>query len=79
MKKAARTFVRAAAFLINSRDQYMPPMSGPPAGAAGAGGSFLSATSDSVVRIIDATEAAFSRAERATLVGSTMPSLTMSQ
>lgn len=53
-------------------DQYMPPMS-PPAGAAGAGGSGRSATRLSVVSTISATEVAFSRAERVTLVGSTMP------
>ena len=50
-----------------------------PAGAAGAGaGSFLSATSDSVVSTIAATEAAFCRAERVTLVGSTIPAAIMS-
>ena len=50
----------------------MPPMPGSPIAGAGAGGSFLSDTKDSVVRTILATEAAFSRAERVTLVGSTI-------
>ena len=45
----------------------------------GAGGSGLSATQASVVsRMLD-TEEAFSRAERVTLVGSTMPEAIMSQ
>ena len=55
----------------------MPPMSG--AAGAGAGGSGLSATRDSVVRTMELTEAAFSRAERVTLAGSMMPAETMSQ
>ncbi len=56
--------------------QYMPPMSG----AAGIGGFFsgMSATRLSVVRTIEATDAAFSSALRQTLVGSTMPSLIIS-
>ena len=58
--------------------QYMPPMSGA-VGAAGAGGSGLSVTRLSVVSSTPATEAAFSRAERVTLVGSTMPAEIMSQ
>ena len=47
-------------------------MPGSPIAGAGAGDSFLSDTKDSVVRTILATEAAFSRAERVTLVGSTI-------
>ena len=58
--------------------QHMPPMSGL-AGAIGAGGWGLSATSASVVSRVLAMEAAFSRAERDTLVGSTMPAGIMSQ
>ena len=58
--------------LLKLLNQYMPPMS-PPAGVAGAGGSGRSATRLSVVRTIAATLEAFSRAERVTLVGSTMP------
>lgn len=47
----------------------MPPM--PPAGMAGAGCSdFFSARTHSVVRNIEAIEAAFSRATRDTFVGS---------
>ena len=57
--------------------QYIP-MSGAGA-AAGAGGSGLSATRDSVVSSTEATELAFSSAERVTLVGSTMPEAIMSQ
>ena len=60
-----------------SADQYIPPMSG--AAGAGAGGSGLSATRDSVVSTIELTEAAFSRALRVTLAGSMMPEDTMSQ
>lgn len=56
--------------------QYMPPMS-PPAGMAGSF-SGMSATRLSVVRTMEATEAAFSMALRQTLVGSTMPSSIMS-
>jgi hypothetical protein len=60
-------------------DQYMPPMSPMPGAAAGAGGSGLSATRDSVVSTMPLTEAAFSRAQRVTLAGSTMPLAIMSQ
>ena len=50
------------------------------AGAAGgAGGWGLSATRLSVVSRMADTEAAFSRAERVTLVGSTIPAAIMSQ
>lgn len=53
----------------------MPPMSGmPPAGLS----STSSATMQSVVSIRPATEAAFCRAERVTLVGSSTPISTMS-
>ena len=57
--------------------ESMPPMSG--AAGAGAGGSGLSATRDSVVSTMAETEAAFSRALRVTLAGSMMPEDTMSQ
>ena len=49
------------------------------AAAASAAGSGLSTTRDSVVRTQEAMEAAFSREERVTLVGSTMPQAIMSQ
>ena len=60
----------------------MPPIP-PPAMAAlaaaeAAGSSGSSATRLSVVRTMDATLAAFSNAERVTLVGSTIPALIMS-
>ena len=57
-------------------NQYMPPLSG----LAGFGGFFsgISATRLSVVSTMEATEAAFSRALRQTLVGSTMPKSIMS-
>ena len=60
-------------------NQYMPPMSPMPGAGAGAGGSGLSATRDSVVSTMPLTEAAFSRAQRVTLAGSTMPEAIMSQ
>ena len=51
----------------------MPPIPGaPPAGIAGSGAG-ISATTLSVVRIIEATLAAFCNAERVTFVGSTIP------
>ena len=53
----------------------MPPMSMPPPAGAGAGGSGLSATRDSVVSTMAATEAAFSRAERVTLEEEFYPSV----
>ena len=62
-----------------ARYQYMPPMSPMPGAAAGAGGSGLSATRDSVVSTMPDTLAAFSRALRVTLAGSTMPLAIMSQ
>ena len=55
----------------------MPPTSGVAGG--GAGGSGLSATRDSVVRTMEATLAAFSRALRVTLAGSTIPEEIISQ
>ncbi len=55
----------------------IPPM--PPAGIAGAGtSSLISATADSVVRKVDATEVAFCRALLVTLTGSRMPADTIS-
>ena len=57
-------------------NQYIPPACAAAAAAAAfaaAASSFLSATRLSVVSTIAATEAAFSSAERVTLVGSTMP------
>ena len=75
-KKAA---AKATAFFdYRIVDQYIPSMP-PPAGAMGAGGSGMSATSDSVVRRVAATEAAFWRAVLVTLVGSRMPFCTRSQ
>lgn len=55
----------------------MPFMPAPAAGIAGAG-SFFSASTHSVVRNIEAIEAAFSRATRATLVGSRIPASSIS-
>ena len=46
---------------------------------AGAGGSGLSATRDSVVSTMPETEAAFFRALRVTLAGSTMPAAVMKE
>ena len=57
----------------------MPPPWAAAAMAASALGSGLSATRDSVVRTQEAMDAAFSRAVRVTLVGSTMPDGIMSQ
>lgn len=57
---------------VPSADYIMPPIPGFMAGAAGAG-SGLSAMTHSVVRNIPATEAAFCRATRVTLVGSMTP------
>ncbi len=54
----------------------MPSM--PPAGAGGAGGVGMSVTMDSVVKRVEATEAAFCNTERVTFVGSIMPLLTIS-
>ena len=51
--------------------QYIPPMPPmPPSAGAAVLGSGLSATHASVVRTVDAMDAAFCRAERVTLVGS---------
>ena len=62
----------ARAFFFWFGHQYMPPIPGLGA-AAGATGSGLSATNASVVRIMEATDAAFCNALRETLAGSTMP------
>ncbi len=59
-------------------NQYIPPMPGFAAGAAGATGSFLSATTLSVVSTMEATDAAFSSAERVTFAGSTIPAANIS-
>ena len=53
------------------------PIDGSIAGAAGAAGSGLSATTASVVNNNAATEAAFCNAERVTFVGSTIPASSM--
>lgn len=79
-KKGSR-LRKAASDVVRLWDQYMPPIPPPmppPAGAAGVSSGMLT-TSASVVRTVAATDAAFWRAERATLVGSTMPFSTMSQ
>ena len=65
-------------YFVLLADQYIPPMPMSPPAGAGAGGSGLSATRDSVVSTMAATLAAFSRAERVTLAGSTMPAAIMS-
>ena len=57
---------------VASADYIMPPIPGFIAGAAGAG-SGLSASTHSVVRNMPATDAAFCRATRVTLVGSMTP------
>ena len=54
------------------RDYIMPPMPGAPMGISGLS-SFLSQMTHSVVRNMPATEAAFSRATRVTLAGSSTP------
>ena len=53
----------------------MPPIPGAPMGAGFS--SFFSTRTHSVVRNMDATDAAFSRATRDTLVGSMMPAANM--
>ena len=53
-------------------DYIMPPMPGAPMGISGLS-SFLSQMTHSVVRNMPATEAAFSRATRVTLAGSSTP------
>ena len=59
-------------------NQYIPPMPpAPPAGAAGSG-SLISTTSASVVRTVEATDAAFWSAHLDTLVGSMMPASNIS-
>ena len=65
--------LRPRCLLLHHVNYYiMPPI--PPAGIAGAGSfSGISAMAHSVVRNIPATEAAFSRATRDTLVGSMTP------
>ena len=68
---------RPAPGCSDASDYIIPPMSGM-AGAAGAAGAGLSATRASVVSRVAAMEAAFCRAERVTLVGSTMPAAIMS-
>ena len=64
-------------YYLSAVFQYIPPIDGSTAGAADAG-SLMSATSDSVVSTIDATDAAFWSAERVTFVGSTIPLSIMS-
>ena len=69
--------MRAACAHLAVEDYIMPPMpmDGSIAGAAGAFGSFFSVITQSVVRIIEAMEAAFLRAVRVTLAGSITPAL----
>ena len=62
---------------VKNKDQYMPPIPAPPAGAAGSGCG-ISATRDSVVSTIAAMEAAFWSALRVTFVGSMIPRSTIS-
>ena len=64
--------------ILRTDDYIMPPI--PPAGIAGMAGAsdFFSASTHSVVRNIEAIEAAFSNATRETLVGSMIPALSRS-
>ncbi len=75
-----RPFDLSFPYALQAFYQYIPPIPPPMPPPAGAStlGSGLSATTDSVVRMTDAMEAAFCRAERVTLVGSTMPADIMS-
>ena len=59
-------------------NQYIPCWAAAAMAATSASGLGLSATRDSVVSTLAAMEAAFSREERVTLVGSTMPAAIMS-
>ena len=69
MGAGVRSLKRGSRWLPALPAQYMPG-----AGAAGAGsGAGMSVTMDSVVSTMAATEEAFCRAERVTLVGSMMP------
>lgn len=65
-------------FIREAMDYIIPPM--PPPGIAGIAGAsdFFSANTHSVVRNIEAIEAAFSNATRETLVGSMIPALSRS-
>lgn len=64
---------RSLRMLLSLIDHYiMPPMPGLAIGISGLS-SFLSQITHSVVRNMPATEAAFSRATRVTLAGSTTP------
>ena len=65
-------------FIRGAMDYIIPPM--PPPGIAGIAGAsdFFSANTHSVVRNIEAIEAAFSNATRETLVGSMIPALSRS-
>ena len=75
-----RPFDLSFPYALQAFYQYIPPIPPPMPPPAGAStlGSGLSATTDSVVKMTDAMEAAFCRAERVTLVGSTMPADIMS-
>ena len=70
------TFSLKISKLCDSYRSYIMPPIPPPAGIAGAG-SGISTIAHSVVRNIPATEAAFSRATRDTLVGSMTPASNM--
>lgn len=63
-------------YLHESLCVYIIPMPPPIGGAAGVS-SLISATTDSVVNNVDATEVAFCNAERVTFTGSMIPASTM--
>ena len=63
----------------NSRNYIIPPIPAPaPARLVSGLSSFFSASTHSVVRNIEAIDAAFSRATRETLVGSIIPTASIS-
>lgn len=79
-KRGVSVMIRLMIIVVLIKDSdnlyIMPPMPPMLGIAAGAGfSSFLSAITHSVVRNIPATEAAFSKATRATLVGSMTPAV----
>ena len=63
-------------YLHESLCVYIIPMPPPIGGAAGVS-SLISATTDSVVNNVDATDVAFCNAERVTFTGSMIPASTM--
>ena len=71
-------YARVRSLPVRATDYIIPGIPPPPIGGIAGASSLMSTKAHSVVKIIPATEAAFSNAIRVTFFGSIIPALSMS-